>query len=284
MISFAGRPRRKRRLLAGRFLAAGLAALLALAGWPEALAQGAAAPASGQRAGQVTAAIPAGWVERPGVKDAAAPGLPVLWDDLLSTEARGRARITLDDGSILNVGSNSSLRVVQHDATSQQTELILTFGQMRVRANKLTQPGAKFTVRTNTAVLGVIGTDFWVLALGDRTIVIVFEGAVTISNIIAALGTVQVGQGQQVVVVVNQPPGQPFSPNAQDFQDAINDTEVGEPLPQPPGPRAPGVGPKVAWIVGVAGVVAIVLAAIVVNREKKEPQPRSLPPSSGRRD
>ena len=38
---------------------------------------------------------------------------------------------SLTDGSILSVGSDSELRVVQHDATSQQTSLELDYGKVR---------------------------------------------------------------------------------------------------------------------------------------------------------
>jgi len=263
---------------AGQLLAVGLGLLLALAGAPEALAQDA-----GQRAGQVTAAIPAGWLQRPNFREAAAPELPVLWDDMLTTEARGRARITLDDGSILNVGSDSSLRVVKHDATTRETDLVLTYGQMRVRTRKLTEPGSRFTVNTPTAVLGVIGTDFWVFTDGVRTWVIVFEGALSIAGI-GGLGPTNVGPGQQSTVGTNQPPSGPSSPSKTDYNNAINDTNVGPPLPQPPGPRFGGLGPKVPWIVGIAAVAAVVVGSIVVNRNKKEQPPPSRPPESGGRD
>ena len=38
-------------------------------------------------------------------------------------------RAGLTDGSILSVGSNSELRVVQHDAASQQTSLEMNYGK-----------------------------------------------------------------------------------------------------------------------------------------------------------
>lgn len=135
-------------------------------------------------------------------------GTEVLCDDLVETKAR--VLVTLDDGSILNVGSNSSLRVVQDNAQTRQTDLTLTFGKMRVRAQKLST-GQRFQVRTATAVLGVMGTDFFVLATGTQTQVIVYEGIVLVQNINAAiLGTTQVFAGQQAVVNVGQPPSPPF--------------------------------------------------------------------------
>jgi hypothetical protein len=43
------------------------------------------------------------------------------WNDLLQTEHTGRVRAGLKDGSILSVGSDSELRIVQHDSAAQQT-------------------------------------------------------------------------------------------------------------------------------------------------------------------
>lgn len=265
-----------RRFALKRACALFLALSIGLYGWPGALAQA-------QKAGQVTASIPAGEIARsPSLIQAAEVGADVLWDDLVTTSPAGRVRLTLEDGSILNVGSNSSLRVVQHDAATQQTDLILTLGQMRVRATKLSKPGSRFTIRTNTATLGVIGTDFWVMALGDRTIVIVFEGAVTVADIAAAIATIHVGPGQQVVVITGQPPGQPFPANPQDYQSALNDTNVGDPLPQPPGPRA-GAGPgKLPVMLAIAGAVTILVVSLVVGKGHKESPPPVPPPPRSR--
>jgi len=71
-----------------------------------------------------------------------------------------RARIALDDGSVLNVGSESSMKIVKHDAGAQQTELELTYGKLRTQAQKIAKPDGKFEVRTPAGVAGVVGTDF----------------------------------------------------------------------------------------------------------------------------
>ncbi len=75
--------------------------------------------AAGDYAGQINALIPAATrnAKPTKVKD------DLQWNDLLKTEKSGRLRAGLADGSILSLGSNSELKVVQHDATSQQTSL-----------------------------------------------------------------------------------------------------------------------------------------------------------------
>ena len=135
------------------------------------------APAGEQPAGEVKALIP----------DASRNAQPLAakdtlqWNDLLETNAKGRLRAGLTDGSILNLGSNSQLRVVQHDAASQQTSIDLNYGKLRSQVVKITKPGGKYEVKTPNAVIGVIGTDFYVAYENGRTIVICYEGSVSVT-------------------------------------------------------------------------------------------------------
>jgi len=225
-------------------------------------------------AGQVTARIPQANVERPGQKLVAEAGIPVLWDDLVTTEPGGRVRVTLQDASILNVGSESSLRVVQHNATTGQTDLTLTYGKMRVKTQKL-GAGGRFEVRTNTAVLGVIGTYFYVGSTATQTQVIVYEGVVSIQNINPAiLGSQQVFAGQQAVVNAGQPPSPPTAPKGNQFQDSVQETEVGEnlPPPQPPKPLpVAGGAPAWVWIVSIAGLAAVSVAVPLATQGNRNP-------------
>jgi len=136
-----------------------------------------AGPAGDQTAGSVKAMIP----------DASRNAHPLAvnetlqWNDLLQTNAKGRVRAGLTDGSILSLGSNSQLRVVQHDAATQQTTLDLDYGKLRNQVVKITQPGGKYEVRTPNAVIGVIGTYFYVAYANGRTTVICYEGTLSVT-------------------------------------------------------------------------------------------------------
>jgi hypothetical protein len=96
----------------------------------------AAPQAAGQRAGEVSRVIPAVSIARSGKTIAASAKTTVDWQDLVNTQVNARARIALDDGSVLNVGSASSMKIVKHDAGAQQTELELTYGKLRTQAQK----------------------------------------------------------------------------------------------------------------------------------------------------
>jgi hypothetical protein len=132
---------------------------------------------SGGPAGEISALMPAAEVNSKPAK--AKAGL--AWNDLLHTQHTGRLRAALLDGSMLSMGSDSELRVLQHDAQSQQTSLQLAAGQLRSRVVKITKPNGKFEVNTPHAVIGVIGTDFYVDVNPTRTQVICYTGSLTVT-------------------------------------------------------------------------------------------------------
>ncbi|HSC78659.1 MAG TPA: FecR family protein [Candidatus Acidoferrales bacterium] len=156
---------------------AAFAALLVVLVPVAALAQ--TAPA---KAGEVSALLPVGRIQR-GASAAAEAKLndELRWQDWFETAAKGRARLALVDGSQVNVGSDARLQVVRSTGATQQTEVELQFGKIR---SQVTQrpAGEKFEVRTNSAVIGVIGTHFYVSFVGALSTVINFGGEVTVRN------------------------------------------------------------------------------------------------------
>jgi hypothetical protein len=147
-----------------------------------------------QRAGELSRVIPSVSIVRGSQSIAADTKAPVYWQDVVNTLANGRARVSLDDGSVVNLGSDSNLRVAKHDAGAQQTELAVGLGKIRIQAQKISTPNGKFEVRTPAGVAGVIGTDFYVAYDGDTMSVIVFEGKVRFCNLVGVC--VQVGVGE----------------------------------------------------------------------------------------
>ena len=88
-------------------------------------------------AGKITALVPAGSVLRQRKSLEAQKEMPLFWDDNLRTDRGGRARVRLEDGSILNVGSQASLLVRKHDPGKQQTDLELIYGKVRADVTKI---------------------------------------------------------------------------------------------------------------------------------------------------
>jgi hypothetical protein len=177
-----------------------------------------------QVAGQINALIPAATrnSQTAKVKE------ELNWNDLLKTEKTGRVRAGLKDGSILSVGSDSELRIVQHDNVSQQTELEMDFGKVRSQVTKVTKSGGKFEMKTPNAVIGVIGTDFYTSFEGNKTTVICYKGQITVTPIGSAVAAgaagstssaITVSEGQMVVVTSDVPPAGP-SQTPQDVLEA----------------------------------------------------------------
>ncbi len=199
---------------------------------PSKLRAGAAAeaPQGVRKAGEVSGEIPsAKIIERQGKTT----DLPlhlndgVNWQDMVQTVEAGRVRIQLLDGSVLNVGARSQMSIIEHNPQTQQTQVELTLGRVRSQVVKLTKPGASFEMRTQTAVIGVVGTIFVVEATPTSTRVICIEGKVTVENINPSVrGRVQLQAGQSTTVLTGAAPTAAAATNAAELQTALNRTEV----------------------------------------------------------
>jgi hypothetical protein len=216
----------------------------------------AAPQASGQRAGEVSRVIPAVSIAR-GAKTITASAKSVVdWQDLVNTQVNARARIALDDGSVLNVGSESSMKIVKHDAGAQQTELELTYGKLRTQAQKIAKPDGKFEVRTPAGVAGVVGTDFFTGYDNSTSTmnVIVFEGLVKVCNLAGVCVLVKAGQMTNVRSRDDAGPTPPVQAPLDLLVATTKDTETGGTLgAQPAGPHL-GIGWTIAIVAGAVGV------------------------------
>ena len=182
-----------------------------------------------RKAGKVTGAIPAETVQKQGAGEALPLNLhdDVNWKDVVKTENTGRVRIALLDGSVLNVGARSEMRIVEHNAQTEQTQIEMTLGRMRSHVVKLTKKGSSFEVKTQTAVIGVVGTTFIVEATPTSTRVICIEGKVTVENINPSVrGRVQLQAGESTLVNAGFAPTAAAATSAAELQTALNRTEV----------------------------------------------------------
>jgi hypothetical protein len=117
------------------------------------------------------------------------------------------------------------MRIFKHDVATEQTELELSVGKLRGQVVKLTKPGAHFQVKTQTAVIGVVGTDLIVISTPQSTIIICLEGTVAVANVLSSIsGSVTLQAGQATTVPVNGPPTPAANVSPQTLQTAINQT------------------------------------------------------------
>jgi len=219
-----------------------------------------ASPDTPQRAGEVSRVIPAVSIARGAKSISASAKTVVAWQDVVSTQASARARVALDDGSVLNVGSDSSIKVVKLDGGAQQTELELTFGKIRSQAQKITKPDGKFEVKTPAGVAGVVGTDFFV-AFDNSTgtmNVIVFEGLVKVCNLAGVCVIVKAGQMTNVRSNDSTGPQAPTQAPLDVLVDAGTTTDVGGRL------GVQNVGHHLGKGAGITLGILAVIPAIVI--------------------
>jgi len=161
-------------------------------------------------AGHITALLPEDQVLREGQTLDAAKDMELLWRDEVKTEKGGRVRIELSDGSVLNVGSESQLRILKHDARHQRTTLELLYGRLLATAVRITKPNGKFDVRTPVAVAGVVGTQFGLRVDPNSTDVVCREGSVRVRSWDENLaGEVVIQAGEFTHVERGKPPTPP---------------------------------------------------------------------------
>ena len=222
--------------------------------------------AQAQHAGQISRSVPKTNIQRGTQLVEASAQAPVLWQDVVNTDRGGRARIALDDGSVLNVGSESSLAITKHDANTQQTELDLAYGRVRANVVKLSRPGAEFKVKSRTAVAGVVGTDFFFSFINNVAQLIVYEGVVQLCNL--AGQCVTVGAGQMTTQRGNSAPDQPTNVSPAQSMQAAQNTQVGATTG-----AVAGAGLSTLTVLAVVGaVVASIVVATTVNRGDGTPK------------
>jgi hypothetical protein len=236
--------------------------------------------ASQQRAGEVSRVIPAANIARGTRTITASPKSVVDWQDLVNTQVNGRARVALDDGSVLNVGSESSIKVEKHDAGAQQTQLELTYGKLRSQAQKIAKPDGKFEVRTPAGVAGVVGTDFYVGYDNSTMNVMVFEGVVKVCNLAGVCVLVKAGQMSSVRSGDNSAPLAPVQATLDILTTAVNDTNVGGGAGGLQGVEQAGhhIGKGTAITLGILAAVPAVVFPVV---SKGSNQTTPVPPRQG---
>jgi len=227
-----------------------------------------------QRAGEVSRVIPAVSITRGAKSMTANAKTAVDWQDVVSTQANGRARVSLDDGSVLNVGSDSSLKVVKHDAGAQQTDLEVTVGKIRSQAQKISQPNGKFEVHTPAGVAGVVGTDFYVSYENGVMNVTVFEGVVKVCNLAGVCMEVKAGQ---FTTVRNGDSTGPAAP-AQATLSALSDAVASTTLEANPGiGQVHHIGKGGAIAIGILAIIPLVVVPIVATRSSGTANPTPPP-------
>jgi len=201
-------------------------------------------------AGKINRVIPQGQIQRKGqVQELPLQLNQVInWEDLVKTLEVGRAQITLLDGSTLNVGARSQLRVIKHDPQAQQTDIELTVGKLEANVQKITAPNGKFQLHTKSAVIGTIDTAF-VVAIQENggTEVCGVDGTTLVGSSDPNITqTVTLHKGECTFVPVGAAPTAPVA-DPSELANLLGQTIIG------------GAGPAQAGLFGLSNKALIIL-------------------------
>jgi sporulation related protein/FecR-like protein len=124
------------------------------------------------------------WVERAGKQMPAGPGMELIATDTLRTGAGARLYVKLAEGSIVKLGENAGLQMldlVPERGGLFRATLNVIAGAFRFTTETVAKPrprDVKFRISTVTA--GIRGTDLWGRSVKDNEIVCLIEGAIEV--------------------------------------------------------------------------------------------------------
>jgi hypothetical protein len=159
-----------------RVLAAGaLAVLLFL--W--------AGPSLAAASGEILALSGTATIENGGRQRTVAIGDPVQSGDTINVPQDSKARLRMDDGSIITIAPGSKMTIDKYDVggngSRQTAELTMSAGLMRAVVS-VGGGTPNFEVKTATGVASVRGTELYIDAQSDNTQVYVVTGSVALAN------------------------------------------------------------------------------------------------------
>jgi cell division septation protein DedD len=157
---------------------AGIAALLICAAMPlqaapDAVVEGVQSPA---------------WIIRDGKRQPLAIGTELKSKDEVATGVNARLLLRLGDGSMVKLGENGQLQISGLLQRRQQNFVKATLkvleGAFRftTAAATRTRAGRDITVQFATITAGIRGTDIWGKNLGDKEVLVLIEGKVTVTR------------------------------------------------------------------------------------------------------
>jgi cell division septation protein DedD len=128
------------------------------------------------------------WVTRDGKRQPLALGTELKNSDEVSTGGSSRLLLRLGDGSVVKLGENGKLQL--SDLVQKRKEgfiaatLKVIEGAFRFTTNAAAKArGSRdITVQFPTVTAGIRGTDIWGKNLGDKEVVVLIEGKITVTR------------------------------------------------------------------------------------------------------
>jgi hypothetical protein len=207
-----------------------------------------------QEVGRVAAAQGEVTITRAGQRFAAAVGVSLALGDVVRTGDDARAKLLFEDGTVVNVGDDSVLRVshlLYEPGKRREGVLDLVGGAIRAWVGKQRAAGSRFDVRSRAAVAGIRGTEYAFRETAQGAQIVVFTGQVTVRSASPEIvGECTAAPGMMCQVASGQAPGAPEMAPAEllnSFRDMTRvASRVGRDATGWAARAAPSLRPKVA--------------------------------------
>jgi hypothetical protein len=131
----------------------------------------------------------------------------VYLDEALVTGADGRLELTFDDRTVLTLGERATVRVDSFVYRAGANALKVTLAGAFRFISGTRAPGATRdeTLTTPFAVIAIRGTDFWGGPIDGVFGVVLFEGAVSVTNAGATADLINPGEGVNLATAASPP-------------------------------------------------------------------------------
>ena len=121
------------------------------------------------------------WLERAGASVPLTPGTRLQARDRLRTGDNARVRIKMGEGSAVKLGERAQFAIEAAEETNVfRAGLAVLAGAFRFTTDKLADRKRDVTIKAKTVMVGIRGTDLWGKSSGDRDLVCLLEGRISV--------------------------------------------------------------------------------------------------------
>jgi hypothetical protein len=141
----------------------------------------AAAACARAEVGTVEAVQYPAWLERGGASVPLVPGTRLQPRDQLRTGGNARLRLKMGEGSNVKLGENARFVIeTVEDRDVFRATLSVLAGAFRFTSDALSKRRRDVSIRAKTVTAGIRGTDLWGKSTGERDLVCLLEGTITV--------------------------------------------------------------------------------------------------------
>ena len=121
------------------------------------------------------------WLERGGVSVPLAPGTQLQPRDALRTGDNARVRLKMGEGSAVKLGEKAHFVIeAAEDRGVFRSTLAVLAGAFRFTSDALNKRPRDVSIKAKTVTVGIRGTDLWGKSTGERDLVCLLEGKITV--------------------------------------------------------------------------------------------------------